>query len=284
MTVRAAGSSRTEIRFGIVQGRLVQSPPGKLQWFPQEHWESEFFLASAVGIDFIELIAERQHNPENPIWTDSGRARILELVTRNKLSVYAFCADYVIDHDITASPEVLERALRLIDCGAALGCKVLVLPLFEHSRLTTDNSKAFLPVIRSIAEEATARGIRVCLETELTGDELLRTLDLIDHPSVGVVFDTGNRVAFGHDLAADIALLGSSIQHVHIKDKNAENQNVLLGTGMVNFLEVFKALAAIDYAGPFTFEAQRGIDPIRTAKFNIALVEFFHAEMFTACT
>ena len=34
------------IRFGIVQGRLTQSPPGCLQWFPQDNWKDEFRIAS----------------------------------------------------------------------------------------------------------------------------------------------------------------------------------------------------------------------------------------------
>ena len=58
--------------FGIVQGRLTQSPPGCLQWFPQESWQDEYVTASDIGINYIELIAEVQHNSKNPIWTDDG--------------------------------------------------------------------------------------------------------------------------------------------------------------------------------------------------------------------
>jgi len=89
------------------------------------------------------------------------------------------------------------------------------------------------------------------------------------------VYDTGNRVAFGHDLAGDIRLLGNSIAHVHIKDKNSDNANVLLGTGLVNFESVFCALNDIDYSGPYTFETTRGSNPINTAKYNMNLVNFF---------
>lgn len=266
------------LRFGMVQGRLIQAPPGELQWFPQEHWEAEFFLAAALGIDYVELIAERGHNPANPLWTDAGVARLQHLVDRNGLSLHAFCNDYIVDHSLPGDREVLEQNLRLIERGALLGCEKYVLPLFEHSELTVANMEDYLSPLRAIADKAAENGIKVCLETILTGAELIDLVDRLDHPAITVVYDTGNRVAFGHDLPADIRLLGKRISHVHIKDKNAANQNVLLGTGLVNFLTVFQALDDIGYDGPYTFECQRGHDPLRTARYHIELVKYFHAE------
>lgn len=269
------------LRFGMVQGRLIQSPPGQLQWFPQEYWESEYFLAASLGIDYIELIAERNHNPNNPLWTREGIARIKELGKRNGLSLHAFCNDYIVDHRLAGDSDALDQNLRLIERGAELGCEKYVLPLFEHSELTLDNVGEYVAPLRAIAEKAAQSRITVCLETVLNGVELIELLDRIDHPAVSVVYDTGNRVAFGHDLAGDIRLLGDRISHVHIKDKNGANENVLLGTGLVNFDHVFHALADIGYDGPFTFETNRGRDPLRTAAYNIGLVKFFHAEAFS---
>ena len=268
-------------RFGIVQGRLIQSPPGQLQWFPQKYWESEFFLAASLGINYIELIAERTHNPANPLWNDEGVAHIEELVHRNGLTLHAFCNDYIVDHSLSKSNEVLEQNLQLIMRGARLGCEKFVLPLFEQSELTIANASEYIAPIRVMADKAGESGITVCLETILNASELIEVLEEIDHPAVSVVYDTGNRVAFGHDLSSDIRLLGNRISHVHIKDKNKANENVILGTGMVNFLQVFDALSDICYNGPYTFETNRGKNPLRTASYNIELVKFFHAEAFT---
>ena len=267
--------------FGIVQGRLIQSPPDQLQWFPQDYWESEFFLASALGIDYIELIAERNHNSENPLWSDAGVDSIKSLVERNGLLLHAFCNDYIVDHALPKSDDVLAQNLKLIERGALLGCEKYILPLFEQSELTLENVDEYVVPLRLIAEKAEQSGITVCLETVLNGAELITVLDRINHPAVSVVYDTGNRVAFGHDLPADICLLGSRISHVHIKDKNTFNENVIIGTGLVNFLKVFEALAAIDYQGPYTFETQRGSNPLRTAGYNLGLVKFFYEECFS---
>ncbi len=268
------------LRFGMVQGRLIQSPSGQLQWFPQDYWESEFFLAAALGINYIELIAERNHNPNNPLWSDDGIAQLKALVQRNGLSSHAFCNDYIIDHSLPRSEEVLTQNLRLIQRGALLGCEKYILPLFEQSELTIGNVDEYVAPLRAIADKAEQSGITVCLETTLNGAELIEVLNRINHPAISIVYDTGNRVSFGHDLPGDIRLLGSRISHVHIKDKNAKNENVILGTGLVNFQLVFEALADIKYDGPYTFETQRGKNPLRTAAYNIQLVKFFHSEGF----
>lgn len=267
-----------KLRFGIVQGRLIQSPRGQLQWFPQDYWESEFFLASSLGIDYIELIAERDHNPANPLWTDAGVAKIKSLVQRNKLSLHAFCNDYIVNHSLVNSAEVLDQNMRLIERGALLGCEKYILPLFEKSELTIDNVSDYVLPLRAIADKAAESGIIVCLETVMNGVELIEVLNKIDHPAVSVVYDTGNRIAFGHDLPGDIRLLGKRISHVHIKDKNKENENVILGVGLVNFLQVFEALSDIKYTGPYTFETHRGKRPLSTARYNMQFVQFFQAE------
>jgi len=261
-------------RFGMVQGRLTQSPPGCLQWFPQESWQQEFDTAKDIGVDYIELIAEVQNNTENPIWTDDGIKEIKQLVKDNNLTLHALCNDYIVEHSFLGE-DVVQQNIDLLEQGKKLGVEKYIMPFFESSELTTENMQEYIEPLKRIAKVAVDAGIVVCLETILTGSELLKLLGLIDMPNVKAVYDTGNRVAFGHDLAGDIRLLGDSIAHVHIKDKNSDNANVLLGTGLVNFESVFCALNDIDYSGPYTFETTRGSNPINTAKYNMNLVNFF---------
>ncbi len=265
----------SDICFGIVQGRLTQSPPDRLQWFPQEQWENEFPLAHTLGVSYVELISEVQHNPNNPLWSDDGIAKINSLVAHNELTNHALCNGFVVEHSLPGNPAILQQNIDLIERGRLLGMGKFILPLFDASELTVEKTKDYLGPVRDIADEAHKAGMITCLETILTGAELIDFLDTVDRPYVQGVYDTGNRVAFGHDLPGDIRLLGERIAHVHIKDKNKNNQNVLLGTGLVNFSEVFMAFRDIGYDGPYTFETQRGSDPLRTAQFNMNLVNFF---------
>ena len=58
---------------GASQGRVLASEDGNLQCFPQNSWRDEFFAASKLGLQFIELLVERQHNENNPFWSKEGR-------------------------------------------------------------------------------------------------------------------------------------------------------------------------------------------------------------------
>ena len=59
------------------------------------------------------------------------------------------------------------------------------------------------------------------------------------------------------------------ICHFHIKDKNWKGDNVVLGSGSVNFSKIFEAIKKIKYKGKFTFETNRGNNPIITMKKNL---------------
>jgi len=268
-------NKNNNLSFGIVQGRLSIPPNNQLQWFPQDGWDREFEIASKLGFNYIELIAERQHNPNNPLWEITGIEKIRELTKLNSLSLHAFCNDYVIDHELNSSSKVLNQTIKLISMGKLLGIEKLIFPLFENSELTINNYHDYKTVLREIGDAAQEANMLLCLETILDGQQLLNVLKDFDHPNIYCVFDTGNRIAFGHDIYSDIVLLKQYISHVHIKDKDDNDKNVLLGTGKVNFHKAFQALSEINYNGPYTFETTRGKNPLETAKYNLSFAEFF---------
>ncbi len=261
--------------FGIVQGRLTTPPGNELQWFPQEEWDKEFELASKLGMHYIELIVERQHNIHNPIWDDYGIEKIKNLAGENNLILHAFCNDYIIDHCLIKSKKVVDQTLKLIIKGKQLKLEKLIIPLFENSELTISNYKSYASALQELGDAAKENDILICLETLLSGEKLLEVIKFFDHPNIFCVFDTGNRIAYNHDIYSDILHLGDYIKHVHLKDKTNQGENVLLGTGQVNFQKVFQSLIEINYNGPYTFETTRGSNPIETAKYNLLFANFF---------
>ena len=228
-------------KYGVVQGRLVSAPSGVLQNFPSEYWELECEIAKANGIAFIEYLSERKFNQANPLWSEVGRANIRAAFKRNELETYSVCSDYIIENEVCGQSSLKTRLHleRFLDAINDVGFKTVILPLLECSSINSDNKKEMIDFLRWFADQSDEIGVSVCVETLLNADELLEILADIGRDNVSAVFDTGNRAAFKEPTNEEISKLGSFISHVHIKDKNGNGQNVLLGTGLVNFYEVF---------------------------------------------
>ena len=74
--------------------------------------------------------------------------------------------------------------------------------------------------------------------------------------------------------------LKKEIKHIHIKDKNKNLENVILGNGKVNFLKFFKLLKKIKYKGNLTVECTRGNNHLKTAKKNIVFINNYLKNWF----
>lgn len=238
-------------KFGIVQGRLT--PSTELQAFPKD-WGAEFRIFQGLGYDYIELIAEQEFNDKNPIW---------EAKMPFMYDCPIVCNDYTINKEMS----FLQNKWLIDQCSKWFRTKMIVLPLMGKSE------NPDLGILNKIADYAAEKDIKIGLETVMNYQD--------EHPNTSIVYDTGNRSFIKSYLPVDIRKLDKKIGHVHIKDKNEDGENVLLGTGVVNFKEVMQAFKDIGYDGTYTFETTRGKDPIRTAKYNLQFIKFFMEECCT---
>ena len=246
-------------KFGISQGRLVSNSKGLLQHFPQENWQEEFKIASSINLSFIELLAERKFNPNNPLWSEDGRNLIKSESNKNNLEVYSICADFIIDNSLIGenSKSAINMTKDLFKVAHQLSCKIVVLPFLEKNNLTKSNMIEYIPIIQKLSEYLEDTGSILALETLLEAEDLRKLVLNINKDNVKCVFDTGNRVNFSQSLYDEILILNELIAHVHIKDKNVDDINVILGTGSVDFNSVFSAFKNIKYKGNFNFETTR---------------------------
>lgn len=260
-------------KFGISQGRLTES--NELQRFPYESWQDEFSNASKLNISFIELLTERKYNKNNPVWSKNGREEIKNLCAANNLEIYSICVDYIIDHSLLNDKSSTTHLEKIFRAASELGCKIVILPLLEESNIDANNSDQFIDILSYLSDKAQESGLIICIESILNSTDLAKFLGLLNKKNVKSVFDTGNRALETRNLYSEITILKNYIAHVHIKDKDMYGENVILGTGLVNFSEIFSALNDINYKGPLNFETTRGSDPLKTAAFHINFCNFF---------
>jgi sugar phosphate isomerase/epimerase len=259
-------------KFGFIQGRLSRTPSPKiLQYFPQKNWKNEIKVAKKNNFSFIEYFGERKFNKLNPMWNRKGLREIKSLTKKSKLQNYSFCDDFFINNNILRYKNLDSYVEKIIKSLNFLSIKIYVLALFEKTNLTTKNYKNYISTINYISKKLETNNIKLVLETNLETEYLLKLLKSADN-NCHLVYDTGNRLKKKKSQYKEIIKLKKKIIHIHLKDKNYIGQNVVIGTGKVNFELIFKSLKKINYKGNFVFETNRGKNPIVTMKNNLKFI------------
>ena len=122
--------------------------------------------------------------------------------------------------------------------------------------------------ISIISKICKTKKIELLIESNMSPNEFFYLKKKIKSDNFYFLFDTGNRVLLKKNLVTDIYKFNKEIKHVHLKDKNLKDKNVIFGNGEVKFVPIFKALKKINYKGSFTIESQRGKDIINQATQN----------------
>lgn len=117
--------------------------------------------------------------------------------------------------------------------------------------------------LRACGDAVGAEGVRIAVETHPdlahNGTVAVTTMNGVDHPSVGINFDTGNIHYYneGTTTVAELRKIAPHVVSVHLKDTGGgfhAHDFPTLGLGVVDFPEVFRILAGLQ--GPFTMELE----------------------------
>ena len=131
------------------------------------------------------------------------------------------------------------------------------------------NYQMFSKTLSKMADACLKNRIKILVEADITFNLFSK---LKKHKNIYFLYDTGNRYKFKNP-GMDISEFGKNIKHVHIKDKNLNGENVSLGSGVVKFNEIFKALKNISYNGDYVFGTTRMNNSLKTAKKNILFLK-----------
>ncbi len=132
--------------------------------------------------------------------------------------------------------------------------------------------------IREIAGHCAANGQQFLMETgQETPTTMSRTLHDVNEANLGVGLDTANLILYGKARPTDaLDILGPHVKSVHAKDgrwptnPNELGEEVLIGTGLVDFHAVFTKLRTAGYRGTITIERETNgpqqVEDVRTEK------------------
>jgi hexulose-6-phosphate isomerase len=257
---------------GIMQGRMSPTIDGKIQFFPWDMWEKEFYTARDIGFDEIEFIFEYGNYENNPVFHESGLEKVKEITARTGVKINFVCADYfmekpfirVSEQEKKQSIEVLKR---LITQCAKINIKGIEIPFVDNSEIKNeDEVNTVLDCIGQCLPLAFEKNILIGLETSLNPEKFSNLLEKFNHPVIFANYDTGNSASLGYNAKKELLAYGKWIKNIHIKDRVLGGGTVPLGRGDTNFDLFFKTLKKINYDGGFILQAARGENDVETAK------------------
>lgn len=160
--------------------------------------------------------------------------------------------------DIT-TPEGVAVVKARLDRAKRLGSKYFVMSVGHE---LDDNVAAN---IREIGDYAAELGIKISLETHpplVTNAEVgIATIKKINHPNVGINFDTANMYYYtdGIDAAAELEKMIDYVTHVHLKESNMGYKEWFfpaVGDGKIPVKRMVEILNKAGYDGPLSLEVE----------------------------
>jgi sugar phosphate isomerase/epimerase len=132
--------------------------------------------------------------------------------------------------------------------------------------------------IRELAEHCAGNGQFFLMETgQETPTTVLRTIQDVNKPNLGVGLDTANLILYGKANPVDaVDIIGPHVRSVHAKDGKWPTdpyklgEEVVIGKGLVDFKQVFTKLYKLGYSGAISIEREisgpRQIEDVRQEK------------------
>jgi D-psicose/D-tagatose/L-ribulose 3-epimerase len=171
----------------------------------------------------------------------------------------------VISEDATVRRQTRVHMEECVKTAAEVGAKIMAGPLYSPvgylpgRRRTADEWKWAVDCYQSLGPMLQQYGVTIAIEPLNrfetyflnTAQDAAALCDEIDHPNVGVLFDTFHANIEEKDIAQGYRTVGRHLKHVH----TCENDRGIPGTGHVEWKPVFQALHDLKYDGWLTIES-----------------------------
>ena len=191
-----------------------------------------------------------------------------------------------ISADAALRAKALDRLKWVLDRTAAVGGDVLCGPYyaplgqFSGHGASEDERRWGADVLRAGAEHAQALGVRIAVEFLCrfetyflnTASEAVGFVKRVNHPALGMMYDTFHANIEELDPPAALAATRGSMIHFHV----SENDRGVPGAGHVQWKETFRVLRQMKYDGWLTIEAFSRLLPELAAATRVWR-EFFDA-------
>lgn len=231
--------------------------------------------------DFSRLPLFTKHNiglievtplvPDNKEWMPGdpkSTKQFLSLCDSNDIepnSVHCYFFAYL-GHDVAdKNPDIRKKAIEvnkvLFQGAKEIGAKYMIAHLYGwdvEGRSEDESMSLAKDVILEYLPEAERTGVKIAIEN-LTKDweirQLNQLIDDIDHPLLGICFDTGHAAIYGN-VEKELRRCGGRLIGLHIHDNHFnEDEHIIPFRGKIDWKAFTSALVNIGYKGPLMLES-----------------------------
>jgi len=247
-----------------MQGRVKPHSIGELQLFPVNNWLDESIKIYHLGFNNIEILWDKLQKIK------SFPKIHLEIKNASQIQIKSICVDSITILDSTK--KIIEEIQDIISFFGNLTPSVLVIPLLGKVEFENPNFlKQFMYDLSQhpISNTLKLKKISLCLEVNLDADYVIEAFNSINNPLFSFCLDSGNLWTSSKSAKKDLISLMPFVKHVHIKDKDIEGRNVMLGKGIVDFEYFFEKLEEHSYSGLLILETNYFTCPENEASKNL---------------
>ena len=246
------------VNLSIVQGRLSSSVGGRYQYFPIHAWRKEFATASQIGFNGIEWIVS---DFSNPIFDEAILNEVIDLAAKHEVKVTSIGLDVLMYNPVFKLPwaDVSWLFDRLSKAVKSLKVQRVSIPIEENSGIRSREDTALaVDTLRKISERYCDDIPLISLETDLSPQNAKKILSEKGLEQLGLLVDTGNIAANGFKIEDFVALCGSRIYGLHIKDRRAGfGPTCPLGEGDAQIQKALQLCGELPKLADITLQAYR---------------------------
>ena len=246
-----------------MQGRLSPIYNNKIQSFPTYHWSNEFKKIKELNLRLLEWTLDHNRILKNPINTDIGIKKIIQLKKKYKIKIESLTGDCFMQKPFWKEKgykkKNLINILKLVIINSSkVGIKKIILPLVDNGSINNNvQYKALVSSLRKITPLLKVNNQQILFELNFNPKKALKFIKKFNKKHFGINYDIGNSSSLGFKPEDEIKTYGHYIKNVHIKDRYFRGTTVRLGRGDADFNEVFINLKNIKYNGNFILQTAR---------------------------
>ena len=245
-------------------------------------------LLAGAGFDAIDYTMSNMAKNGNALDCDDYKAYVAALCECAKSNNIIFNQAHGVTglgagDPVTEGNLLVEKNKRCLEVCALMGIKTLVVHPYGVSAYLGNEEEIFnmnIKYFKSLLPFAEEYGVRLACENMWCMDkrrnirrgsifanphEHARMVDEINSPFFVACLDMGHTAIDGRQPQDSIRVLGNRLGALHVHDNDyLDDMHTLPGLSEMNWEEITKALAQVNYQGDFTLETNHFFDSLET--------------------